>query len=102
MRRHLPIMLCLLPMLAIAAPAPQSFEGRVVAVADGDTLTVLDSNKLQHKIRVAGIDAPEKGQPFGDRSKQSLSRAVMGRMCASSGTNRIATVATSPKSGPRP
>jgi len=72
-------LLCLLPFLAHAAPSPQSFEGRVVAVADGDTLTVLDSNNLQHRIRVSGIDAPEKGQPFGDRSKQSLANAVMGK-----------------------
>jgi endonuclease YncB( thermonuclease family) len=99
MPRTLLLLLCLLPALLHAAPATQSFEGRVVAVADGDTLTVLDSNNLQHKIRVAGIDAPEKGQPFGDRSKQSLSRAVMGRTFASSGTSRTATAATSPKSG---
>jgi endonuclease YncB( thermonuclease family) len=48
-------------------------------VADGDTVTVLDSNNVQHRIRLAGIDAPEKSQPFGDRSKQSLSRTVMGK-----------------------
>ena len=51
----------------------------MVGVADGDTITVLDGNRVRHKIRLAGIDAPEKGQPFGDRSKQSLSRAVMGQ-----------------------
>jgi len=79
MPRTFVTLLCLLSLVAHATPSPQSFEGRVVAVADGDTLTVLDSKKLQHKIRVAGIDAPEKGQPFGDRSKQSLSRAVMGK-----------------------
>ena len=48
-------------------------EGRVVGVADGDTLTLLDSNRQQHRIRLAGIDAPEKAQPFGQRSKQRLS-----------------------------
>lgn len=47
--------------------------GRVVAIADGDTLTLLDSNNTQHKIRIAGIDAPEKAQDFGQRSKTSLS-----------------------------
>jgi endonuclease YncB( thermonuclease family) len=36
-------------------------EGRVVGVSDGDTITVLDESKTQHKIRFAGIDAPEKG-----------------------------------------
>jgi endonuclease YncB( thermonuclease family) len=40
---------------------------------------LLERNCVQHKIRLAGIDAPEKGQPFSDRSKQSLSRAVMGQ-----------------------
>lgn len=47
--------------------------GHVVGVADGDTITVLDANRVQHKIRLAGIDAPEKAQPFGGRSKESLS-----------------------------
>lgn len=54
-------------------------EGRVVGVADGDTLTVLDSSNTQHKIRLAGIDAPEKKQAFGARSKQSLSDLVFDR-----------------------
>jgi len=54
-------------------------EGRVVGVADGDTLTVLDSANTQHKIRLAGIDAPEKKQAFGARSKQSLSDLVFDR-----------------------
>jgi endonuclease YncB( thermonuclease family) len=50
--------------------------GQVVGVADGDTITVLDADKVQHKIRLAGIDAPEKKQPFGNRSKESLSDMV--------------------------
>ena len=37
---------------------------------------MLDDNKVQHRIRLAGIDAPEKKQPFGQRSKQSLSDLV--------------------------
>jgi endonuclease YncB( thermonuclease family) len=40
---------------------------------------VLDTAKVQHKIRLAGIDAPEKGQPFGERSKENLSRLVFGK-----------------------
>jgi endonuclease YncB( thermonuclease family) len=63
-----------------AHAATQSFEARVVGVADGDTITVLDANNVQHRIRLAGIDAPEKGQPFAERSKQSLRRMVMGRL----------------------
>lgn len=50
--------------------------GRVVSVADGDTITVLDANKVQHKIRLAGIDAPERAQAFGQRSRESLAELV--------------------------
>lgn len=50
-----------------------TIEGRVVAIADGDTLTLLDNTQAQHKIRIAGIDAPEKRQDFGQRSKANLS-----------------------------
>lgn len=54
-------------------------EGLVVGVADGDTLTVLDVGRRQHKIRLAGVDAPEKRQGFGQRSKQSLSELSFGQ-----------------------
>ena len=51
-------------------------EGRVVGIADGDTVTVLDADKTQYRIRLAGIDAPERGQPGAQRSKESLSALV--------------------------
>lgn len=67
-------------LLAFAvATGAFELEGRVVGVADGDTVTVLDARRVQHRIRLAGIDAPEKGQPFGQRSKQNLSALVFGR-----------------------
>lgn len=53
-----------------------TIDGKVIGVADGDTITVLDADKVQHKIRLAGIDAPEKKQPFGQRSKESLNDLV--------------------------
>ena len=53
-----------------------TLQGKVVGVADGDTITVLDATYTQHKIRMQGIDAPEKAQPFGQKSKQSLSQLV--------------------------
>lgn len=61
-------------LLTFGVPAhADTLTGRVVAIADGDTITVLDTARTQHKIRLAGIDAPEKGQPFGQVCKQSLS-----------------------------
>lgn len=60
-------------MLALPAAYADTLTGRVVGITDGDTLTLLDTTNTQHKIRLAGIDAPEKGQPFGQVCKQSLS-----------------------------
>lgn len=57
----------------------ETIQGRVVGVSDGDTVTVLDSTKTQHKIRLAGIDAPESKQAFGQASKKHLSDLVFGR-----------------------
>jgi len=70
----------LFPLLIAANFAwSDTISGRVISVADGDTVTVLDSDHQQHKIRVSGIDAPEKAQPFGQRSKQSMSALVFGK-----------------------
>lgn len=56
-----------------------TYTGTVVGVSDGDTIKVLDGGGRQHRVRLAGIDAPEKAQAFGQRSKQSLSALVYGR-----------------------
>jgi len=53
--------------------------GKVVSVADGDTVTVLDADKLQHKIRLSGIDALERAQAFGKRSREYLASMVAGQ-----------------------
>ncbi len=66
----------------------EGYGGRVVAVSDGDTITVLDSTNTQHKVRLSGIDAPEKSQPFGQRSKQSLSDLVFGKAVSVETTKR--------------
>ena len=79
MLRVLTALLLLLPALAWATASPNVLEGKVVGVMDGDTVKVLDANNVEYKIRLAGIDAPEHDQPFGQRSKQSLSNAVMGK-----------------------
>lgn len=48
-------------------------EGRVVRVADGDTVTLLDAQNKQHRVRLAFVDAPEKNQKFGHDAKRALS-----------------------------
>jgi endonuclease YncB( thermonuclease family) len=68
--------LVLLSLLLLSPAHAELLTGRVVGVADGDTITVLDANNNQYKIRLAGIDAPEKKQPFGQVSKRSLSDLV--------------------------
>lgn len=65
--------------LLAGGAAADTLSGRVVGVTDGDTITVLDASRQQHKVRLAGIDAPEKSQAFGQRAKQHLSQLVFGR-----------------------
>ena len=72
----MPIKSLLLAFLLATSAHAATLTGTVVSVADGDTITVLDATKTQHKIRLTGIDAPEKAQAFGQRSKQSLSDLV--------------------------
>jgi endonuclease YncB( thermonuclease family) len=55
---------------------PHELTGKVVHIADGDTLTILDADTVQHKIRLSGIDAPEKGQAFGTKAKEALAEKV--------------------------
>lgn len=70
----------LLSMFLAFAGHAESIDGRIVGITDGDTVTLLDPNKVQHKIRLAGIDAPEKHQDFGNRSKESLSELVYDKL----------------------
>jgi hypothetical protein len=63
----------LLAVLVIeTAAAPFDFHGKVIAIADGDTLRILTADKRQRIIRLNGIDAPESGQDFGQVSKRHL------------------------------
>lgn len=56
-----------------------SINAKVVGVTDGDTITVLDDNNVQHKVRLLGIDAPERNQAFGTQSKKALSDKIFGK-----------------------
>tara|TARA_R110002110_G_scaffold205066_7_gene417283 strand:- start:439928 stop:440662 length:735 start_codon:yes stop_codon:yes gene_type:complete len=60
------------------SPSHDSYDlrGRVVRVADGDTISVLDKDNKQHKIRLYGIDTPERSQPWGAESQQALAGLV--------------------------
>ena len=64
--------------LSLAASA-DTLTGKVVKITDGDTLYVLDANYKEHKIRLAGIDAPERKQAYGLASRKHLASIVAGK-----------------------
>jgi endonuclease YncB( thermonuclease family) len=66
-------------LIAFVDAKAQVLIGTVVGVSDGDTITVLDADKTVHKVRLMGIDAPEKSQDFGNKSKQALSNYIYQR-----------------------
>lgn len=53
-----------------------NLKGEVVRVADGDSITVVDQEQKSHKIRLAGIDTPERQQPYGKVARQFLAKQV--------------------------
>jgi endonuclease YncB( thermonuclease family) len=65
--------------LVCAGAAADTMSGRVVRVVDGDTLVLLVAGHEQERIRLAGIDCPERKQAFGTRAKQALTRRVAGK-----------------------
>jgi len=71
---------CFFSVLFLPDVSADILSGKVVSVHDGDTITVLDANHVQHKIRLAGIDAPELRQAFGRRSRDLLSGQVAGKV----------------------
>ncbi len=75
---RLVIGLCFTFLVSLTASA-DSLTGKVVKITDGDTLYVLDANYQQHKIRLAGIDAPERKQAYGLASRKHLASIVAGR-----------------------
>lgn len=78
-------------LLCSQSVVADTLTGKVVSVADGDTVTLLDSTNTQHRIRLAQIDAPETAhgknkpsQPFGNDSKQSLASLTFGKVVTAS------------------
>lgn len=72
------VYLAIIPLLCLNLSADE-ITGKVIKIADGDTLTILDRSQQQHRIRLSQIDAPEKSQAFGQQSKQSLSSICFGK-----------------------
>jgi endonuclease YncB( thermonuclease family) len=62
-----------------------NFDGQVIAVHDGDTLSVLSEGRVL-KVRLQGIDAPEARQPGGEAARQALAAAVKGKAVSVSGS----------------
>src|SRR5688572_6310625 len=70
---------CLLALFMVVTPAMAAdFTGEVIRVLDGDTIEVLHEKKPE-RIRLYGIDCPEKGQPFGQKAKQATSSLLFGK-----------------------
>lgn len=69
------------------------YTGKVVSVLDGDTIEVLNGHHAE-RIRLSGIDCPEKKQAFGKRAKQAASELVFGKKSQSRPTVR--TIASAP------
>ncbi len=69
-------------ILLLTAPVAgdaETLTGKVIGVTDGDTITVL-VDRVPIKVRLAEIDTPERGQPWGTRAKQALSQKIFGRV----------------------
>lgn len=67
---------CHLPPLAAD---PTTSAGKVAALSDGDTITVLHATITKQKVRPTGIDAPEKAQVFGTKAREALVALVFGK-----------------------
>lgn len=75
----LQILLTGLALLYAQTVGAAELRGRVVGITDGDTLTLLSAQREEIRIRLSDIDTPERGQPYGNRARQSLSDLAFGR-----------------------
>jgi endonuclease YncB( thermonuclease family) len=73
------MMKAILLLLVFCSLAHADITGRVVAVIDGDTIKVLDADNTEYKVRLTGIDAPERGQPYSNASREHLASMVAGK-----------------------
>ena len=73
------IIIGLVSLILYSPALADTLQGRVVKIADGDTVTIVDDGGMKHRIRLMGIDAPEKNQSYGDVSTQGLIELVSGK-----------------------
>ena len=73
------IIICLISLILYSPALADTLQGKVTKIADGDTVTIVDGQGDKHRIRLAGIDAPEKNQSYGDVSTQGLIELVSGK-----------------------
>jgi len=66
--------------LSSSSAHPADFQAKVIHIADGDTITVLNDTNEKIKIRLNGIDCPEKAQAYGNKAKQFTKNLVHGQM----------------------
>lgn len=74
-------------LILLTALSTFALEGKVVSIADGDTITILTADNQQIKVRFQGIDTPEMNQAFGTKAKQALGYKLQGRMVTLKGTS---------------
>ncbi|WP_424139975.1 thermonuclease family protein [Roseomonas chloroacetimidivorans] len=80
LHRRWPAVLVILALILAGLPAwAAELTGRVVGLADGDTLTLLTPERSQVRIRLGEIDTPESRQPYGSRARQALSELAFGK-----------------------
>jgi len=75
-------------LLALPSAAWADQTGRIVGVIDGDTVDLLTQTEVLIRVRLSGIDAPEKKQPFGNAAKQALSSLAFNKTVLITGEKR--------------
>lgn len=87
-------LIALTVFLLLSTPVLADLQGRVVSVTDGDTVRILSVDNTEYRVRLTGIDAPERGQAFGTASRDHLSSLIAGKtvLVESSKTDRYGRI----------
>lgn len=78
--RSVAVAVAFVAALPCCVAAPYTLSLKVTAIQDGDTLTGIDAKNVQHKVRLAEIDSPERSQPYGKGAKAALSKMTFGKL----------------------